>query len=322
MRILCPAGYPPDLAGMLWGLRGLGHEVEICELGWLPTERKVPAWRGSWSRFRPDLVFFFGFWKGLYDLSTLDPPPGWPRVPVVYWAADDPVFMGELSLPLLAGIDLILTPAEECADLYARRGRRSGVINFGCNPELQRRVRPAEQHQFVHVGTNYTYFKTTSFRLKSTANILMSLLEAGYDVHVWGSFWTEERAAYRVPARLFHGYLPHTRLAEVYSGAEIVLGLQFSNLSRTQTSSRVFETLACGAFYLGPDTPGTRCHFTPGRHLVLSGSPLETLSLARYYLDHPGERARIAAAGQREVLRRHTYLHRAREMMAIVNQVY
>lgn len=226
MKILCPAEYPPDLAGLLYGLRREGHEVTVCDLGALPVQAKKPAWRRAWEESSPDLVFFYGFWRGLYTPDDLAPPPGWRRVPVVYWAADDPVFINGLSLPILDAID-----------------------------------------------------------------------------------------------RVYGGYLPHGRLAEIYSGAQIVLGLQFQNLSRTQTSCRVFETLACRALYLGPDTPGTRSLFTPGRHLILSGSAAETLALASYYLDRPAERERIAAAGQLEVYRKHTYDQRARELIAAVEQL-
>lgn len=149
----------------------------------------------------------------------------------------------------------------------------------------------------------------------------MPLASAGYDIKVWGEWWTAPGRLFRLHLDLHGGVLPYEKLASVYGGADIVLGLQCHGLSRTQTSCRVFETLACRAFYLGPATKGTRSMFEAGRHLVLSASAGETLSLAKYYLGHPEERERIAAAGQLEVYRKHTCLHRAREFLTEVEHL-
>lgn len=43
----------------------------------------------------------------------------------------------------------------------------------------------------------------------------------------------------------------------------------------------------------------------------MSGSPEETLELVDYYLAHEKERQEIAANGQTEVLKKHTYDQRA-----------
>ena len=321
MRILCANKQVDCDEGLYWGLRQLGYEVKVCELWWLPREKAAYTWQQAWIEFRPDLVFVSGYWLGRLNPDDLGPPRQWKSVPLVYWAYDDPIFTNLLSLPIIPKAALILTPAEECLRIYKRHGVRAGVLVFGCSPELQRRVRPVERHQFVLVAHNYSTGWTSPFRLRSMKSILLPLVEAGYDLKVWGGWWTDEKALYRLPPQICAGNLAHDRLAEIYAGASIVLGLQFHSLSRTQTSSRVFETLACGAFYLGPDTIGTRTYFQPGKHLALSASPEETLSLARYYLDHPLERDRVAACGQLEVYSKHTYLHRAREFLAEVERL-
>lgn len=121
-----------------------------------------------------------------------------------------------------------------------------------------------------------------------------------------------------MPKEFCGGDLQFEDLASIYAGAEIVLGIQLANSSRTQTSRRLFETLACGAFHLALDTKGTRKCFVSGKHLVLTKSAEETLESAKYYLNNPRERKRIAAAGQFEVYRCHTYPHRAMDFEAAV----
>lgn len=315
MRILCPNYSPIEDNCLLSGLRRLGNEVRICNLQAMAPGERASTWRQAWRAFRPDLVLNFGYWQGRFRLADLDPPPGSSRVPFVYWACGGPLFLEISAFPMAAKADLILTTAEECIPIYRRRGCRAGFLQHGCNPELMRRVSPAETHQFVLIANNYSQPGANHFRLRGTMDILAPLIAAGYEVKVWGQWWTEPSQTYRLPPGLYGGPLAYERLAGIYGGAAIVLGLQCHNLSRTQTSCRVFEVLGCGAFYLGPDTKGSRTYFVPGKHLVLSGSPRETLSLARYYLAHPEERARIAAAGQLEVYRKHTALHRAREFI-------
>ena len=199
-------------------------------------------------------------------------------------------------------------------------GLKAEILRGLAVPTLQRRMEPGEKHQIVLVANNYTAPNSPAYRRESVRNILMPLAESGYDLKVWGNNWTSSLMLYRLAPELCGGSLAYEDLAKVYSGAEIVLGLQFSGLSQTQTSCRIFEVLACQAFYLGPDTKGTRFLFEPGRHLAVSGSAAQTMALARYYLEHQSERERIAAAGQLEVYRKHTYIHRAREFLACVEE--
>lgn len=82
---------------------------------------------------------------------------------------------------------------------------------------------------------------------------------------------------------------------------------------------RTFEALGCGAFYLTQKTPAHGHLFVPGRHLVWSEEPQQTVELARYYLGHPDRRQSVAAAGQAEVYARHTYRHRAESLLAAIS---
>jgi Uncharacterized protein conserved in bacteria len=55
--------------------------------------------------------------------------------------------------------------------------------------------------------------------------------------------------------------------------------------------------------------------FKHGKHLAVSRSEKETLRLVDYYLGHEEERKKIAWQGQREVYLKHTYRHRAFDML-------
>ncbi|MDB5336757.1 MAG: wbbL 5, partial [Planctomycetaceae bacterium] len=105
-------------------------------------------------------------------------------------------------------------------------------------------------------------------------------------------------------------------MAKVYSAARIV----FNRSIADDVNMRVFEALASGSLLLTNEIAnnGQDELFQDGVHLVTYGSGERLLEKLSLFLTREDERERIAAAGQGEVLRRHTYLHR---MQTILNTV-
>ena len=85
-------------------------------------------------------------------------------------------------------------------------------------------------------------------------------------------------------------------------------------------SPRVFEAIACGGFLLCDRQRDVLALFRDGEHFVSFGDARELAEKARYFLDRPVERESIARQGRREVLQRHTYIHRLRELFSVVNR--
>ena len=54
--------------------------------------------------------------------------------------------------------------------------------------------------------------------------------------------------------------------------------------------------------------------------LVLYKDLEELLGLVEYYLEHDKEREQIAKTGQEFVISKHTYIHRAKEILKYVEQ--
>lgn len=73
---------------------------------------------------------------------------------------------------------------------------------------------------------------------------------------------------------------------------------------------RLFELAAVGTFQLVHDLPGVHQWFTEGEHLAVFRSMDDLREKAAYYLAHPAERERIAAAARAHVLANHTYEQR------------
>ncbi len=140
---------------------------------------------------------------------------------------------------------------------------------------------------------------TTDQRPRRVA--LLDFLRAHFEVRAVGG---------HVPSQL----VPGNRIVDEYAKARIVInetlveGLNF----------RVFEALASGSLLLTEATPRDLPRlFRPGVHLA-TYTPRNLLERVRHYLNQSGERETIAAAGRRLVLERHTRVHRAAQLLDVI----
>jgi len=85
-------------------------------------------------------------------------------------------------------------------------------------------------------------------------------------------------------------------------------------------SIRVYLHLACRAFVLHQYVAGIEEEFTDGEHLVLWRDEKDLLSKIAYYLEHPGERERIAAAGHEHV-QRYMWDERVKSMWRLITDL-
>lgn len=96
-----------------------------------------------------------------------------------------------------------------------------------------------------------------------------------------------------------------TELPRIYSSAAI--NLDVGRLYQSEiVTMRVFDVLACGGFCLTEANGEVASLFEIGSELDVYETPGELHEKVRWWLDHPRERARVAARGREAVLARHT----------------
>jgi hypothetical protein len=149
-----------------------------------------------------------------------------------------------------------------------------------------------------------------------------------FDFHLWGGCWD---AAYWAPAyrddpqantwhRYWRGLLPLDDIAALYSSAKIVLGYhEDSQRAWGMWNNRVFEALACGAFFICDDAQGLREELDEGVEITEGGE--QTARLIAYYLSREEERRRRGEAGRRIVRERYTYGRWARRVREFYEQL-
>ncbi|MGE5527737.1 MAG: glycosyltransferase [Patescibacteria group bacterium] len=313
MKFLFTNNPPIIHYGLANGLIQIGHEAQILTLWYLPLTEQRSALQKKVDEFKPDFIFTEGDTPNFDRGAVLDICARL-GIPLIYWAVQDPVWFKEISFYCAKHADYVFTNTIELLEVYRGLGKKADLLLFGCDPPFHRRVAAVDayRHDVIFVGANYER------RHEAARYMVQPLIDAGFDLMLWGQWWPDEDKPFHVPARYHGGYLPYDQLPAAYASAKIVLGLHLDDTSITQTSVRTYEVLGCGAFYLTQYTKAHANLFQRGVHLEWAADGEEVVRLVRYYLDHDEEREKIALAGQEEVYRHHTVAQRARRMIDLL----
>jgi spore maturation protein CgeB len=146
------------------------------------------------------------------------------------------------------------------------------------------------------------------------ARSMQFLALQGIRVRIYGNDWQSFHPGtpnMRIEGRAVYG----DEYAEVLSACDINLCF-LRRMNRDRQTQRSVEIPACGAFMLAERTEEHLALFTEGVEAEFFGSNEELLAKVRYYLDHPEQRKRIAAAGRERCLRSgYSYHDRLRWML-------
>lgn len=117
------------------------------------------------------------------------------------------------------------------------------------------------------------------------------------------------------------GVSTHTEMPVVFYRSRINLNITIPSI-RDGLPQRIWDILGCGGFLLTDCRSELPLYFTAGRHLDCYESAQECSEKITYYLSHDDIRMEIADAGYRLVKEKHTYIHRAAQMLQICSDTY
>ena len=190
---------------------------------------------------------------------------------------------------------------------------KASWLPYACDPDCHRPVELSGEEKkkyardAVFVGSFYP----------NRARLLEEL--ADLNVGVWGPKWYRLGKSSPLRGKAAEARMDYEEWVKIYNAAKIVLAVHFDD-GRTpcnQASPRLFEALACGSFVLADGQPDAEILFRDGEHLVFFGDAKDLRDKIAYYLCHPEQRNRIAAAGRTEVLEKHTYRRRMEEILRV-----
>lgn len=322
MRVLFLESHPMWIHGLPNGFVDAGHEVKISgPINNLDIGKLI-------SEFQPNLIITMGWGpentavekqKKIYE-STIN-----SNIPHVYWATEDPTSTQIFTIPYIRRThpDFVFTICRERVPYYRKLGIPAEHLDFGYHPKV---------HHPVDVDPNYyatvsivangypkklSYFPD-HFRHQSMKSLITPLLENNIQINFYGNNWESmgPHLGVDIPKEWIRGYIDYTDANKVYSSSDFTIGLQ--NL-QTQLTQRTYEVLGSGGLFITNNTPEINRLFKPGKDLLTSSSPEETLEIVTYLLQHPEERERIRQAGL-EAVRQHSYKERAKFMVEVLEK--
>ena len=102
--------------------------------------------------------------------------------------------------------------------------------------------------------------------------------------------------------------------AKKFSLSKVVFNISIKD----DINMRCFETLSTGSFLLTNWIPTLEDLFKDGKHLVTYKTLDEMVEKTKYYLKHDDKREKIAKAGHKEFMSKHTYKHRIEKVLKIL----
>lgn len=227
---------------------------------------------------------------------------------------DNPILMGNFEA--IAPCHYYFVKDSYVVDTLRKVGLRNVHYLPQCtDPEVHRPVQLTDEDR-AEFGANVSLMGTMyPYRLK----FMESLVE--FKPVIWGKGWgkcsnKEIRGLSR--DRDVRGLSK----AKVLSATVISLNPHHPLNDIKGVNRRTYDIAACRSFQLVDRKEDMDDIFTIGKEIICFDTIQEVKKHLEYYLSHPDERVEIAHAAYQRVVRRHTYDHRAREILDMVMTVY
>ncbi len=211
--------------------------------------------------------------------------------------------------------DLIATYSQSTVSALERLGvRRVQWIPLAGDPLLHPAVSctPEEQEEY---GADITFIG--GWRAEREA-VLACL--GGLDLKVWGPDWGRHCTRNSVARRAWQGRaLRGLDFARAVACSKVNLNI-VDPTNYPAANMRFFEILTAGGLQVSSVCPEMEAEFRHGEHLFYYRYADELLALMQSLLAESGTRSRVAQQGRALVLKKHTYEHRARQMLELVGR--
>jgi spore maturation protein CgeB len=235
----------------------------------------------------------------------------------VLWTVDAVESTGDFYSIIKAApfYDYIFCGGTEAQEVLGNEGiNKTYWLPFACDTGYHRKVKVTTKEKanygsdVVFVGSYYP----------NRWEVFRELKE--FDLTIWGSNWYKAEGVERSGIKIRNLYLQPWQWVKIINSSKIavVAHYQGNKYPCYQASPKVYEWLACGSFLLVDRQRDVFKLFKDGEHLVGFNNANDLKEKIRYYLKYDDLREKIAVQGRKEVLRKHTFAHRIREMLTIV----
>lgn len=276
-------------------LVALGHEVIYFDYQQMSSQFGQDAMNAALEShvdaLQPDLLFACFMYD---EVSRALMRRISDRLPTLLWLCDDHWRWESFSCQWAPQFRWVVTTASDAPAKYEAMGYHGAIKSqWGAGPGYERLDLPL-LYDVTFVGRAHG----------DRWRYLQPLRDAGVNVRVWGPEHGE-------------GRLTQEEMVRVFNQSRI--NLNFSESAQPgyrQIKGRHFEIPACGGFQLTNLPDDNFLEYFTADEVGVFRDPIDLVDQVEWWLAHPTERAKVAAAGHLRVMRDHTYARRFGDIFA------
>ncbi|HEV8413715.1 MAG TPA: glycosyltransferase [Bryobacteraceae bacterium] len=288
-----------DTTWRFTGAGGLALRV-LRKTGWAPDPAGAsPALLEVIARRKPDLVWID---KGLCISPQTLKQIRARNITLIHYSPDCMTNRRNQSWQFLKSVPLydlhVTTKSYNVAERQAMGAREVVFLNNAYCPKIHRPV-PLTADERRQYGGGVGFIGAFE---EERAAAIWFLVTNGIRIRVWGEGWSTWAKRHRHPLLTVEGScIWGEEYVKATCSFDVNLGF-LRKVNRDMQTTRSVEIPACGAFLLAERTDEHQQLFREGAEAEFFATREELLEKCRFYLAHPEERAKIAAAGYRRCL--------------------
>ncbi len=187
-------------------------------------------------------------------------------------------------------------------------------VPHGYDPEVHRPLE-LSQTDAKQYGCDVSLIATHSPRKEQMLRELIAL-KPDLNLLIWGNQWREKNQTPALGKHLAGPAIEGSFYAKALRATRINLAVMGVKPGvEDKTTTRTYEIPACGGFMLHERTDEVLELFEEGKEIACFGDVRELAEKIEYYLAHPDERAKIAAAGYARCVPAYSYDNRMAEII-------
>jgi spore maturation protein CgeB len=232
-------------------------------------------------------------------------------IPIGLWTTDVPINF-DIILESAHFYSRLFCAGSEAVDLFHAHGLSNVTwLPFGCDPnyhrplELSVEEREKYARDVIFVGSHY----------ENRAKLLEAVSD--YNIGVWGPYWSKLVQGSPLKGKAASIKMNYDQWVKIFNACKINLVIHYNDgkIPCHQASPKLFEAMACKSFVLTDRQKDVQALFKDKEHLVYFKDIADLREKMDYYLKHDDERMRIAEAGYKEVIARHTFQDRMKFLL-------